>query len=680
MKPSVPPRAGALDEDRALRAILEGTAAETGSHFFRALVRAVADSLDVHGAWVTEFTEDGEHLRALAFWLGDKFIEDFEYRIAGTPCADVIRDRRLVHISEGVSDMYPQDRDLREAGAASYLSAPLPDTDGTTVLGNLALIHTDPLEVDDRILAVFRIFAARTAAEVRRLRAEQEVRAREEELALLVESAMDAILEMDPELRMTRVNRAAVETFHTSSDYLLQQGLAALLSTSSHLKVQRLMAELLRMSEEHRSLWVPGGLEAIRTNGERFPAEATLSSFEFHGQNRYTLILRDVDARQETERRLRHLTAETEYLREELRSLENFGEIAGRSAPVLRMLQDVQRVARTDATVLVMGETGTGKELVARAIHESSDRKNAPLVRVNCAAIPAPLIESEFFGHEKGAFTGATSRREGRFALADGGTILLDEVGELPPELQAKLLRVLQEGEFEPVGSDRTRKVDVRVIAATNRYLEAAVRAGDFREDLYYRLNVFPIVVPPLRERGEDVVLLAQLFLKQFAGRMGRTLDALSEPNLQRLRAYSWPGNVRELRNVIERAVITERNGRADLSGILPDSARDPGPTPPRDYSGPPSDLLRPAGRRPEASCSGLPGTPGILSQDEFRQLERENLLRALAATGWQISGEEGAARLLGIPASTLASRIRSLELQRPGTVSPALHRGREIS
>ena len=259
------------------------------------------------------------------------------------------------------------------------------------------------------------------------------------------------------------------------------------------------------------------------------------------GRQHFTLILRNVNERLEAERRILTLTEEADYLRTELREIGRSGEIIGRSAPLLHVLAEVRQVAPADTTVLILGETGTGKELFARAIHEASRRRGKPLVKVNCAAIPASLIESEFFGHERGAFTGATARRDGRFALADGGTIFLDEVAEIPLELQGKLLRVLQEGEFEPVGSSRTRKVNVRVVAATNRDLGKAVAEGTFREDLFYRLNVFPLTLPPLRERGDDVVLLAEEFARQFAARAGRRLAPLGPEDAQRLRECSWP-------------------------------------------------------------------------------------------------------------------------------------------
>jgi transcriptional regulator with GAF, ATPase, and Fis domain len=302
-------------------------------------------------------------------------------------------------------------------------------------------------------------------------------------------------------------------------------------------------------------------------------------------------------------------------------------------------------VAEVDTTVLILGETGTGKELVARSIHRSSRRRDAPLVRVNCAAIPGTLMESEFFGHEKGAFTGASARREGRFSLADGGTIFLDEAGELPLDLQAKLLRVLQEGEFEAVGSAVTRKVNARVIAATNRDLAAMVREGKFREDLYYRLNVFPLTVPPLRERGDDVALLAQTFAAQLGQRMGRRLEALREADIQRLKAYRWPGNVRELQNVIERAIILSKGAELELARSMPET----------DAEVPQAD---PA---PTAEESRR-----ILSAAELEARERDNILRALEASGWKIAGYGGAAGLLGLPSSTLNSRMKALGIRRP--------------
>jgi formate hydrogenlyase transcriptional activator len=319
------------------------------------------------------------------------------------------------------------------------------------------------------------------------------------------------------------------------------------------------------------------------------------------------------------------------------------GEMLGQSAAMKELFVSLERVAATDTTVLVLGETGTGKELIARSIHEASARKARPLVRVNCAAIPGTLMESEFFGHERGAFTGATAKREGRFALADGGTIFLDEVGELPLDLQAKLLRVLQEGEFEPLGSARTHKVNVRVVAATNRDLGAMVADGKFREDLFYRLNVFPLRVPPLRERGTDVALLARAFVERFARRMGRRLDLPHPDDLRRLQEYSWPGNVRELQNVIERAIILSAGSRLDLSRALPRS----------------DTTLSPV------ESAKADGNGRILSAQEMESLERANIERALTACGGKVSGENGAAQRLGLAPSTLSSRMKALGIVR---------------
>jgi len=293
--------------------------------------------------------------------------------------------------------------------------------------------------------------------------------------------------------------------------------------------------------------------------------------------------------------------------------------------------------------VLILGETGTGKELIARAIHRASQRSQKQLIKVNCAAIPATLIESEFFGHEQGAFTGATKRRDGRFTLAHGGTIFLDEVGELPLDLQSKLLRVLQEGEFEPVGSSQTRKVDVRVIAATNRDVDKSVREGKFREDLYYRLNVFPILLPALRQRRADIGILATSFAQKYAQRMGRALEPLSEDCLRRLEAYSWPGNVRELQNIIERAVITSRDGRLNLDRALPESVN----------------------AIAAALSTGENVNHRIRTAKELEELERQNIIAALESSDWKISGVNGAAQLLGMRPTTLSSRMKALGIER---------------
>lgn len=335
------------------------------------------------------------------------------------------------------------------------------------------------------------------------------------------------------------------------------------------------------------------------------------------------------------------LEAQNTYLQEEIQR-SNFDEIIGETAEMQQVFADVEQVAPTDATVLILGETGTGKELIARAVHKLSKRVEMPLIKVNCSALPAALIESELFGHEKGAFTGATTKRAGRFTLADGGSIFLDEIGDLPIELQAKLLRVLQEGEFEPLGSSVTCHVDVRVIAATNRDLFEATQLGEFREDLYFRLAVFPLTLPPLKDRLGDLPSLANLFAKRFAEKLGHELVELSEAEVSRLSSYAWPGNVRELQNVVERALITSHDARLNLDRALPESR-----------SG--------SGRNTAAE-----GSQRIRTIDELQQLECDNLCLALVATDWQVSGSGGAAELLGMKATTLSSRMKALNIQRP--------------
>jgi len=636
----------AADEGAVLRQILEGTAKETGEGFFAALVENLAKALGTYGAWVTIWHGE-RRLRAVAFWLGGRFVDDYEYDLAGTPCEPVFKDCRLVHVSDRVVDLYPNDPDLGPMGAVSYMGVPLLDLDGQ-ILGHLAVLDTRPMPEEPKLLALFRIFAARAAAELQRLRAEQRLKEREEKLRRLFDSAMDAIVEFDRDLNITRVNPAAQRAFHRADKELLGETFAALLSAESCAKLRALMGELDAKREGRRSLWIAGGLKAAPVTGKEFPAEATLSRFEIERQAFYTVILRNVNERLEAEKTIHSLTAEAEYLRETVNALGGFGEIIGRSPAIGEVLRDIEQVADTDATVLISGETGTGKELIARAIHAASRRRNRPLITVNCAAIPATLMESEFFGHEKGAFTGATQKREGCFALADHGTIFLDEIGELSLDLQAKILRVLQEGEFAPVGSSQTRKIDVRVIAATNRDLDRAVKDGRFRDDLYYRLNVFPIKVPPLRERGDDVLLLAAGFAAKFAQRLGRRIEPLCEEDRRRLKSYGWPGNVRELQNVIERAVITSQDGRLNLDRALPDA--------------------RVEAAHGAAAPQAAPGeTPGpILQIREIERLERENILRALESTGWRVAGRDGAAALLGINPSTLNSRIRALRIARP--------------
>jgi transcriptional regulator with GAF, ATPase, and Fis domain len=330
-------------------------------------------------------------------------------------------------------------------------------------------------------------------------------------------------------------------------------------------------------------------------------------------------------------------------LRDEIDKTSMFEEIVGSSPALHAVLSRVAKVAPTDSTVLITGETGTGKELIARAIHKRSQRSSRPFVSVNCAAIPTTLIASELFGHEKGAFTGATQRRLGRFELAEGGTIFLDEIGELPVETQVALLRVLQEREFERVGGNQTIRADVRVIAATNRDLQRVIAGESFRQDLFYRLNVFPIEIPPLRERKEDIAMLVEYFIHRYSRKAGKKIQALEKRTLELLESYAWPGNIRELQNVIERSVIV---CETDF------------------FSVDPSWLSIESSSSMPGSGLGLRRDNGLVAKKSAAQ-EREEIEAALVASGGRVSGPAGAAAQLGIPASTLESKIRSLKINK---------------
>ena len=388
-----------------------------------------------------------------------------------------------------------------------------------------------------------------------------------------------------------------------------------------------------------------------RRDGSSFPVEFTSTPVISDGRIvGAVVVFRDITERRSTETQLQNVLDELKvlkdrleeqnaYLQEEIHIEHNFREIVGQSEPILKIIKQIDVVAPTDASVLINGESGTGKELIARAIHQASRRNASPLIRVNCAAIPTELFESEFFGHIRGAFTGAIRDRVGRFELADGGTLFLDEIGEIPLELQSKLLRVLQEGQFERVGEERTRKVDVRIIAATNRDLRQEVTAKHFREDLYFRLNVFPIQSPALRDRPMDIAPLAAHFLRQTGKRLNMPGRRLRNTDIERLQNYSWPGNIRELQNVIERALITS-NG-ADLNLDLPDE-----PKTSLHVTQPPSP------------------SPTIMTDAQIREFERNNMQAALKATDGKLFGKGGAAELLGLKPTTLASRFKRLEIK----------------
>ena len=390
-----------------------------------------------------------------------------------------------------------------------------------------------------------------------------------------------------------------------------------------------------------------------RKNGSAFPVEYTSTPVRDHGRLvGAVVVFRDISERRLAENKLhaalheveeltQKLEMENAYLQEEIRSEHNHKEIVGKSIALQHLINQIELVGPTNANVLITGESGTGKELIARAIHQSSERSQRPLIRVNCAAVPRELFESEFFGHIKGAFTGAISDRIGRFELADGGTLFLDEVGEIPIELQSKLLRVIQEGQFERIGENKTRNVDVRIIAATNRNLVNEVKSQRFREDLYFRLNVFPVESVPLRERPDDIALLASHFLKRSLKKLNKSNIRLTQSDINLLKAYQWPGNIRELENVIERAVILSRNGRLlfELPELLTENSK--------------NETLEHVHQ------------PRYKTYEELKIDEKHNIVSALWQTKGKVFGEDGAAMLLQMRPTTLASKIKRLKIDR---------------
>lgn len=458
------------------------------------------------------------------------------------------------------------------------------------------------------------------------------------QLRMLIEQAGDAFFVHDYEGQILEVNRRACETLGYSREELLRMNISDIdIEVRSKRHKDRFWhklrpGEYITFEGVHR-----------RKDGSTFPVEVTLGRVDFEGQSLLLSITRDITARKEAEEKLRQAYAEIKalkerleneniYLRQEIEARFGRLEFIGQSEAIRRVLQLAEKVAKEDTCVLIIGETGTGKELLARLIHNMSPRRDRPMVTVNCAALPPTLIEAELFGVEKGAYTGAVRSRVGRFEAADGSTLFLDEVSELPLELQAKLLRVLEYKQFERVGSSKTVTVDVRVIAATNQDLLQLVREKRFRQDLYYRLSVFPIYIPPLRDRREDIPLLVEYFVKRIGQGMGKRDVRVPEQTLKKLMEYHWPGNVRELRNVIERAMIISDGPYLVIEDLEP--------------------------QKP-------PLPPESLSQS-LEEVERAHILKVLESTNWRVSGKGGAAEILGLKESTLRARMKKLGIKRP--------------
>ncbi len=643
------------DEEHTLRAIVEGVAAETGERFFASLVEHVAAALGVPYVFISELSPDHGTFRTRAVWGRGQRMENFEVPLAGTPCEAVLNGEAS-HYPDRLQQRFPEDVGLGTWGVESYGGIPLFDASGN-VVGHVAIMDEKPMRDAARGLAILRIFAARAQAELERLRFEAALRESEERLSRIIESAMDAILTVDEQQRIILFNAAAERVFACSATEALGQPLARFLTDGFRRALDPSFAVLDDTSQPQPYVWAPEGLCARDAKGREFPIEGTISRAQVANRVLHTLILRNIDERRQAEEQLRHLHRHNQYLQEEIRAVHNVDEIVGESHALKNVLEQARLVAPTDSSVLILGETGTGKELIARSLHANSRRKDRPLIKVNCAALPIGLIESELFGHEKGAFTGAAERRIGRFELAHGGTLFLDEVGDIPPDVQTKLLRVLQEREVERIGGNKVIPVNVRLVAATNRDLGAAVANGSFREDLYYRLSVFPIAVPPLRARRDDIPALVHYFVARFAAKTGRRITRVPSTIMQRLVDYSWPGNVRELENVIERAVILSAG--TDLH-VAPELLLARTTLPAKSVPSPRT-----------ASPSAQPGDRVALDN-----IERDHIIAVLDRVSWRIEGSNGAAHLLGLRPSTLRSRMKKLQIERQPQVP--IHQSRD--
>jgi formate hydrogenlyase transcriptional activator len=676
--------------------ILDGTALAAGADFFPALVRTLATTLRVQYAFVAACTDASRtRVRTLAFWNRDRLAENVEYALAGTPCHVAVSGDVSFH-PERVQERFPEDHDLMALGVQSYLGVPLTGVSGD-VLGHLAILDVEPMQEDAIRSMLLRTFATRAGMELERLRAADEIATLNQRLAIAADRSRSLLA----------INNAVV--LNLTQDALFHAITAALrpvihfdrMTIFLHDERKNVLRMVVAESGVPSAHFVPGLELALGESHAGFaflnqrpffnpdlartrtyPGEEVLYQEGFRSlvvvplvvrgksigtlnlgserpmqynqaeadllqevANQVALAIENMREYEEIGRLKARLERENVYLREEILGEHNFEEIVGSSPQLSAVLHTVERVAPTDTTVLILGETGTGKELVARAIHNRSPRRSRPLVKVNCGAISAGLIESELFGHVKGAFTGALERRVGRFELADKGTIFLDEVGELPLDMQVKLLRVLQEQEFEPVGSSRTVKVDVRIIAATNRHLEQEVAAGRFRADLFYRLNVLPVRVPSLRERRADIPQLVMFFVQRHAKRIGRTVEAVSRDSLERLAAYPWPGNIRELENVIERALVLSPGGVLDIG---PDQV--------------------PGSGTPAQSTVADAGPARRKSAGTLEDVERSHIAATLLETGWVIEGPRGAARVLNMHPNTLRSRMKKLGIERGAT------------
>jgi formate hydrogenlyase transcriptional activator len=630
-------------EQDLLLKVSEATASHVGRDYFRELTKFITLTLGVKYALVSECSNESKtRVRTISFIENGNPIENIEYDLGGTPCEIVMKGKDYFCENE-LKKSFPKEENL-----ASYIGVPIYSPATGEILGHIAALDNKPMQETKEQTSILKIFAARAGSEIERLRSEEKLmqvlekantelqeklKDSEERFRDLFEEAPIAYVHEGIDSKFIKANRAALRTLGVKPEEVKDTyGINFIPDTPDAKK---------RFDEAFASIGrgtdTSGVVLELRRKDNGLPLWIQWwSNPDKSGAYTRTMFL-DITDKVLMEQEQLKLKAQNQYLQEEIKLNHNFEEIISKSRNFHKILQQIEQVATTDATVLISGESGTGKELIARAVHNISNRSKRPLIKVNCATLPANLIESELFGHERGAFTGAMERKIGRFELADGGTIFLDEIGELPVELQAKLLRVLQEGEFERLGNPKTMKVNVRIIAATNRNLQKAIEEKEFREDLYYRLNVFPIITPPLRERKEDIPLLIKHFIKKYEGKMGKKINDVQEEVTDALVAYDWPGNIRELENLIERALILTQGNTLTYGDWVP--------------------IIKEKEQTTQAVGSAV--------AKKLEVLEKEHIIATLLSTNWKVSGEKGAAKILGLNATTLEARMKKLGIVR---------------
>jgi PAS domain S-box-containing protein len=609
--------------DQAITTLVQQVRADSSENFFTSMAYHLAKCLEADYALIGELVEGEEHqVRTIGVCNQGVIADNFTYDLAHSPCAGVMDQGTCSYVA-GVTHLFPKDLLLKEMKVEGYAGTPLRDSQGRPI-GIIVVACTRPLENAKFAEMILRLFSTRTAAEIERKRSDEARRRSEDRLRVALKNSPIAVFNQDRNLRYTWVYNSQLPS-----------------GGSEHLG--KTMEELFEPEEAERITKVrrrvlESGVGArcevqISSGGKRFYLDTTIEPMvdATGAVTGLTGASMDVTALRETSEALREaqrrLTEEKLYLEKEINTEMGYGEIVGQSKALRAVMEQVSKVAGSDATVLLLGDTGTGKELVARAIHRLSERSDKSFIKMNCAAIPSGLLESELFGNEKGAFTGAVSKKIGRLELADKGTLFLDEIGEISLALQPKLLRVLQDQEFERLGGIHTLKVNFRLIAATNRDLEQWLREKEFRSDLYYRLNVFPIRVPPLRERREDIQLLVEHFAQKFAKRMKKTITSIPKKTMDALVSWDWPGNVRELENFIERSTILTQ-GSVLVS---------------------PLSELKPTAEEEKTRDQTLEAA------------ERGHILWALRESRGKIGGPSGAAMRLGLKRTTLQSKLKHL-------------------